>query len=144
MWRLKSNMGIYIFWNSFWILFSDFLVTARIWPPNQNILSPLLLVMIKGKTLTQQWKRLVNLCCFLIKRWTTVLHLSHYVCMAVAVLRELYHYVISLWWKNKWMGWVWVVETSYSCQCQKTNKMVTCHLTVSNAVLWSFIPHYAE
>lgn len=37
--------------------------------------------------------------------------------ISLTVFRELYYSLISLWWPNNWMGWVWVVKASYSCQC---------------------------
>lgn len=35
--------------------------------------------------------------------------------------RRLYDLVVSLWWPDKWMEWVWMVKTSNPCECPEAD-----------------------
>lgn len=41
-----------------------------------------------------------------------------------AVFWRFHNFIIPLWWSDFWVGWIWVVKTGYSCECQEANQMV--------------------
>ena len=79
--------------------------------------------MIRKKILMQQLKRFSLSLSFAFFSCVPFLKI-HVFIYIVSVLRELHHCVVSLWWTDNWMGWVWVVKANCSHQCSQTNKMV--------------------